>query len=145
LRAASLADLTDERATAALREQFIAVLGHDLRNPLSAIVNGTDALQRMELDLRASMLVGMMRRSAERMSHLIDDVMDFARGRLSGGFPLERSANAPVEAVLRQVVHELQVSTPDREGSPRTSQSRLPSTATAGGSGSSRPTCSPMR
>jgi sigma-B regulation protein RsbU (phosphoserine phosphatase) len=115
LRAASLADLTDERATAALREQFIAVLGHDLRNPLSAIVNGTDALQRMELDLRASMLVGMMRRSAERMSHLIDDVMDFARGRLSGGFPLERSANAPVEAVLRQVVHELQVATPGRE------------------------------
>jgi sigma-B regulation protein RsbU (phosphoserine phosphatase) len=42
LRAVAEASLLDERATAALREQFIAVLGHDLRNPLSAISGGAD-------------------------------------------------------------------------------------------------------
>ena len=45
--------LVDERAVAALREQFIAVLGHDLRNPLSGIMGGVQLLQRMQLNDRA--------------------------------------------------------------------------------------------
>ena len=38
------AELLEERSTALLREQFIAVLGHDLRNPLTAIVLGAQRL-----------------------------------------------------------------------------------------------------
>lgn len=43
---ASKAELLEETHSTELREQFIAVLGHDLRNPLAAIVAGIKLLQR---------------------------------------------------------------------------------------------------
>jgi sigma-B regulation protein RsbU (phosphoserine phosphatase) len=52
--------------------------------------------------------------SAARMGGLIDDVMDFARGRLGGGLTLQRVLDAPIEPLLRQVVGELQTSAPQR-------------------------------
>jgi sigma-B regulation protein RsbU (phosphoserine phosphatase) len=103
------ASLLDERETSALREQFIAVLGHDLRNPLSALITGSELLLRTPLNERATVLVEMMQRSATRMGGLIENVLDFARGRLSGGLTLERDAGEPIESVLRQVVSELQM------------------------------------
>jgi sigma-B regulation protein RsbU (phosphoserine phosphatase) len=52
--------------------------------------------------------------SVVRMAGLIDNVMDFARGRLGGGVTLTRDAAARVEPLLRHVVAELQVGAPDR-------------------------------
>ena len=103
------ASLLDERETSALREQFIAVLGHDLRNPLSALMTGSQLLLQTPLNERATKLVDMMKQSAMRMASLIDNVMDFARGRLGGGLTLERDAGEPIEPVLQQVVSELQM------------------------------------
>jgi phosphoserine phosphatase RsbU/P len=114
LRATAEASLLDERATSALREQFIAVLGHDLRNPLSAISGGAELLLRMQQDDRTRSIATLIQRSVARMAGLIDNVMDFARGRLGGGLALERTSDAPIEAMLRQVVDELQTSAPDR-------------------------------
>ena len=75
--------LTDERAGSQLREQFIAVLGHDLRNPLAAIAMGATALRTKAGDPAAVTAIAQrIERSAKRMSALIDDVLDFARGRL---------------------------------------------------------------
>ena len=48
------------------------------------------------------------------MAGLIDNVMDFARGRLEGGLTLERDAALPLEPVLQQTVAELQASIPNR-------------------------------
>jgi sigma-B regulation protein RsbU (phosphoserine phosphatase) len=48
------------------------------------------------------------------MSGLIDNVLDFARGRLGGGITLSRDANRPLEPVLRQVVDELSAAMPER-------------------------------
>jgi phosphoserine phosphatase RsbU/P len=114
LRATAEASLLDERATSALREQFIAVLGHDLRNPLSAISGGAELLLRMQQNDRTRSIATLIQRSVARMAGLIDNVMDFARGRLGGGLALERTSDAPIEAMLRQVVDELQTSAPDR-------------------------------
>jgi phosphoserine phosphatase RsbU/P len=100
--------------TTPLREQFIAVLGHDLRNPLAAISGGMNLLLKTSLDEKAKAIVDLVRGSATRMAALIDNVMDFARGRLGGGFPLERSAAGQLEPLVRQVVAELQTSAPDR-------------------------------
>lgn len=50
--AESEAALVDERHLADLREQFIAVLGHDLRNPLASIDAGANLLRRSQLDER---------------------------------------------------------------------------------------------
>jgi sigma-B regulation protein RsbU (phosphoserine phosphatase) len=82
--------LASERETSVFREQFIAVLGHDLRNPLSAIVSGVQVLIRSDLNARQLSVVDMMRSSASRMGELIENVMDFARARLGGGMAVER-------------------------------------------------------
>jgi signal transduction histidine kinase len=97
-----------------LREQFIAVLGHDLRNPLASIDGGATLLGRMPLDEQSHTILGMMRSSVARMSNLIDNVLDFARGRMGGGLALDR-ASVDLAPVLTQVVAELRTARPDRE------------------------------
>ena len=106
--------LLDEQKTSLLREQFIAVLGHDLRNPLAAISAGAELLARTPLTDKASRMVTIIRASANRMSRLIDDVMDFARGRLGSGLTLDRTSAEALDPVLRHVIAELQSSVPDR-------------------------------
>lgn len=105
--------LEAEQATAHLREQFIAVLGHDLRNPLASIVGATRLLRREELSEKASRVLDLVESSVDRMAGLIDDVMDFARGQLGSGIAVHRQV-APLEPVLRQVVSELEVDEPSR-------------------------------
>jgi sigma-B regulation protein RsbU (phosphoserine phosphatase) len=51
--------------------------------------------------------------SAARMQALIDNLIDLARGRLTGGLPLNRNA-LPLEPVLREVIDEHRASQPDR-------------------------------
>ncbi|XUM20870.1 sensor histidine kinase [Bradyrhizobium oligotrophicum S58] len=76
------ADLLDERRTAELREQFIGVLGHDLRNPLASIDAGMRVLLRNQDSARAPEIISMIQKSVMRMAGLVDNIMDFARGRL---------------------------------------------------------------
>jgi signal transduction histidine kinase len=111
--AASDARFRDERRRAELREQFIAVLGHDLRNPLAAIDAGTKMLLRTALDEKALTIVHLVQDSVARMSGLIDNVLDLARTRLGRGFTLKRDYE-PLEPVLRQVVSELRAVWPNR-------------------------------
>jgi signal transduction histidine kinase len=108
------AALLGERQTAELREQFIAVLAHDLRNPLASIEAGATLLSRQKLDEKAATIVGHMQTSAKRMAGLISDMLDFARGRLGGGFPLERNPNACLTLVLDNVIGELRDAWPNR-------------------------------
>src|SRR4029077_11053663 len=112
--ASSEATLMDERQTAELRDQSIAVLAHDLRNPLAAIAAGTRLLLKTPLDGKAAEIVGMMQSSVARMSGLIANVLDFARGGLGGGFAIDRNADAPLKPVLKQVVSELTTTNPGR-------------------------------
>jgi signal transduction histidine kinase len=107
--------LLDEREATELREQFIAVLGHDLRNPLQAVSAGTEMLLRMPLDPKPRSIVEHIRSCGYRMSQLVDDVMDFARGRLGGGIPLDLSDTPDLEAALLHVVAELRGSHPDQD------------------------------
>lgn len=112
--AAAKAILKDERETSQLREQFIAVLGHDLRNPLASIDAGARILLRRTRDETEIRVLQMMQTTVTRMSGLIDNVLDFARGRLGGGITLSRDANHPLEPVLQHVVDELRTTMPDR-------------------------------
>lgn len=112
--AASEATLLDERQSAELREQFIAVLGHDLRNPLASIDAGARMLLRTPLNDKAASIVTRVQSSVIRMSELIGNVLDFARGRLGGGLALNRNANEALEPMLKQVIAELRATMPDR-------------------------------
>ncbi|MES2441970.1 MAG: GAF domain-containing sensor histidine kinase [Pseudomonadota bacterium] len=110
----SEAALLGERQTAELRDQFIAVLGHDLRNPLAALAAGTHLLGKAPLDERSASIVRRMGESCRRMGDLIGDVLDFARGKLGGGLVLDRSDDVPLGEALDQVVAELRTVHPDR-------------------------------
>jgi sigma-B regulation protein RsbU (phosphoserine phosphatase) len=104
--------LKEERATAELREQFIAVLGHDLRNPLAALGAGTSMLARLPLDPKSAAIVPLMQASVTRMTALVENIMDFARSRLGSGIALNRAPD-DIEPLLRQVTAELRLLHPD--------------------------------
>jgi signal transduction histidine kinase len=106
--------LLDERQTASLREEFIAVLGHDLRNPLNAIGGGAQVLLRLPGDESAKRVAATIQRSVARMAGLIDNLMDFARGRLGGGFTLTRVVEPKLETTLEQTVSEMRITYPER-------------------------------
>jgi signal transduction histidine kinase len=116
VRARDLATLSDERARSELREQFIAILGHDLRNPLQAVLASSEMLQRKSdnADL-VKQLSGRIKANAKRMSALIGDVLDFARGRLGGGISIAVDQAGDITTGLEQVVKELQDGHPGRE------------------------------
>jgi sigma-B regulation protein RsbU (phosphoserine phosphatase) len=114
LQAATEAKLRDEQQTSELREQFIAVLGHDLRNPLAALSAGARILSRKPKDETETSVLHMMETTVHRMAGLIDNVLDFARGRLGGGITLSRDAKKPLEPVIQQIVSELRSAMPDR-------------------------------
>ena len=110
---ASQADLLDERKTAELREQFIGVLGHDLRNPLASVDAGMRFLLRNAGTDRTPEIVAGVQKSVMRMAGLVDNVLDFARGRLGGGLTIQRDAKQPLTPALAHVVSELQAVWPD--------------------------------
>jgi signal transduction histidine kinase len=112
----SEAALQDERRTALLREQFIAVLGHDLRNPLASIDAGIRLLDRSAaLDAKSKSIVGLIQQSVRRMGRLIDNVLDLARGTMGGGLALERDAEEPLTPTLEQVLAEMRAIWPGRD------------------------------
>jgi len=105
-------DLIQEQREGELREQFVAVLGHDLRNPLAAMSAATRLLAREPLTPTGTQVLTLMKGSLQRMSSLIDNVLDFARGRLGGGIGLTLEVDEPLEPLIRQVVDELRASVP---------------------------------
>jgi sigma-B regulation protein RsbU (phosphoserine phosphatase) len=107
--------LASERETSELREQFIAVLGHDLRNPLASISAGARILGREAKSDKEHQVIAMLETTVLRMAGLIDNVLDFARGRLGGGITLDRDDRKPLEPVLHQVIDELRLSSPGRQ------------------------------
>ena len=106
--------LQNERSTAELREQFIAVLGHDLRNPLASIIGGLRLLQKDQPPERRQHVITLLEGSVSRMASLIDNVLDFARGRLGAGIPLDLRTNVDIAPLIGQVVAELRTAAPER-------------------------------
>lgn len=104
-----------QQRTEALRfnEMFAAVLGHDLRNPLSAILSAAQLLELRSTDESVRRTAGRMLSSGRRMSRLIEDMLDLARARLAGGISINRQA-ADLGVVIQRVVQEQQTAFPDR-------------------------------
>jgi signal transduction histidine kinase len=111
----SEAALLDEQQTAELRELFIAVLGHDLRTPLSSVAAGAQALQKMQLGSQATTILERIKRSSDRMARLIENILDFARGRLGGGIPVVQHPDPQLPQALVHVIAELSAIHPERK------------------------------
>jgi PAS domain S-box-containing protein len=101
--------------TAHFREQFIGVLGHDLRTPLTAIAAGAGLILRhAELPSSVATTATRIASAADRMKRMIADVLDFAQTRLGGGLPVS-PRRADLGAILEQVADEVTAGHPGRE------------------------------
>lgn len=107
-------ELAEERKIAELRDQFIAILGHDLRNPLGAITSSAQIMLRMPLDERLNKLTRIIKNSSYRINGLIENMLDFARGKLGEGITLDRGIEYLRDPLL-QVITELQTSYSESE------------------------------
>ncbi|MCV9967817.1 PAS domain-containing sensor histidine kinase [Pararhizobium sp. BT-229] len=96
--------------TGLMREQFIAILGHDLRNPLASINSGMRILSKEPLTARGKQVVGLIEGSVARMGKLISDVLDLTRGRMGGGIPVVLAREETLRSELEQVVAEMEYS-----------------------------------
>lgn len=104
--------LRERTETLRLHEMFTAVLGHDLRGPLSAIMMAAQMLRaRPEESVRKT--GERLQHSARWMSRMIEDMLDLSRSRVGGGIVVKRE---PVDlgALVDAVVQERQAATPER-------------------------------
>jgi signal transduction histidine kinase len=116
-RAALVQALTEAetlaRRTAGFRDQVLGIVGHDLRNPLGAIVMSASLLQsRGGLAGWQQKTVGRVRSSAARMERIISDLLSYTRTRLGSGIPIEKRP-ADLGELARKVVDELVAYHPD--------------------------------
>lgn len=95
------------------REMFVAILGHDLRTPLGAVIMAsqfmldTDELREPHLTLTTRIA-----HSARRMNMMVGDLLDFTRGRLGSGVPIA-PADMDLATVARSAVDEMKVAEPE--------------------------------
>jgi PAS domain S-box-containing protein len=88
-------------------ELFVGVLGHDLRNPLSAISAAAQVLGARTSGERFTAPVGRIVRSAARMERMISQLLDFTRIRFGGGLPLSCEP-LDLGELSRAIIDELQ-------------------------------------
>jgi PAS domain S-box-containing protein len=117
LLAAEKAALAEKARVQEFQEGFIAILGHDLRNPLSAIDMGAAVLGQRAASLKdetTTRIVHRMRASTRRMSRMIEQILDLTRSRLAGGLQVQpRTMN--LFTTITAIVDELRTAHPSRE------------------------------
>lgn len=101
------------------KERFLAILGHDLRNPVGAIITSTsfmldNARQRGDLQQPYLSLTEGVLRSGRRMHQMVGDLLEFARVSFGQTIPIER-VPMDIEAVVCDVAAEVRASSPERE------------------------------
>ena len=106
-------ELYNRTETLRLNEMFSALLAHDLRNPLSAILGSARLLQRRSGDQQTHEAAARIIASGDRMGRLIEDMLDLARARLAGGLILKREPG-DFRALVERVIREHQTAAPDR-------------------------------
>src|SRR5688572_2080063 len=99
------------------RDQFLAILGHDLRNPLAGIMLSADSLRQSASsagpaapDAQAALRI---LNSAGRMERMVKDLLDLTRTRLGGGIPVT-PVSMNMDALVREVMGEFDASHPGR-------------------------------
>jgi two-component system sensor histidine kinase/response regulator len=112
--------LRERTETLRLNEMFTALLAHDLRNPLSAIVTSAHLIQRIAAEPLAKDTAARVISSGQRMSRLVEDMLDLARARVGSGIAVRREAGN-LSALIDPVVREHQAASPDRSIKTKTS------------------------
>ncbi len=101
------------RAEGVFREEILAMIAHDLRQPLNTLVLGSSMLADAKVPDEARARAGaQLGRAAARMNRMIEELMTFSRARARGPMPIESEA-VDLEVLLRDVVEELRVAHPE--------------------------------
>ena len=96
------------------KEMFLAILGHDLRTPLGAVLTSANfMLETQELKEPSLTLTSRIASSSTRMMHMVGALLDFTRSRLGGGIPVEREP-MNMGKVVHDVVEEICAAHPSR-------------------------------
>lgn len=105
----------EQRVLAELQSHLMAIVGHDLRSPLSAIVTAHSVLEAMlgESEREGKML-DIIKSSTDRAVRMIETLLDYSKARFGGGIPISLRSSSFHEPIA-QVRHEMQVAHPDRE------------------------------
>lgn len=121
----SARDITDHKYNAAtlktredearLREQFVAIMGHDLRNPLAAVDAALRLLLRDPQTERGLGVIKEAQKSVLRMSYLIDNILDLAEARLGQGISINLKNDCDLRGVIQETVDEVRLSNPGIE------------------------------
>lgn len=99
----SAAEAAADRRLLRFAETFVGVLGHDLRNPLSAItLSAQSILDRHPEDAATERYSQRILTSGRRMARMIDQILDLTRARLGGGI-----AVVPQPLDLGAVAHDV--------------------------------------
>lgn len=110
----SRADVIHERHLASMQDRFIAILAHDLRNPVSVLTSGFRMMERKGLPADIARIATLMKGSVQRMSLLIENLLDNARKRSGAGLIIDAKPSSDLVAILRQIVDELAAVSPDQ-------------------------------
>jgi signal transduction histidine kinase len=96
-----------------LRDRIMAIVGHDLRTPLNALMMGAGhLLERDDVPDVVTRIASRMLRSAERMRRIIDMILDFTRVRAGSVIPLQPT-QVRLEDVSREVIDEIAMAGPN--------------------------------
>ena len=88
------------------RELFLAVLSHDLRTPLGTVMMSAEMLVHDEsLNSRAATLAARIMKSGDRISRMVEDLLDFTRSRLGVRLPVTVS-RCELGQLMRQTIEE---------------------------------------
>ncbi|HEV2703453.1 MAG TPA: hybrid sensor histidine kinase/response regulator [Steroidobacteraceae bacterium] len=107
-------ELQERTETLRLNEMFTALLAHDLRNPLNAILTSAQLADRLVHEPIAREATARILSSGMRMSRLIEDMLDLARARVGGGIVIKRE-DGDLGALITPVVREHQAASPGRQ------------------------------
>lgn len=95
------------------RELFLSILGHDLRNPVSAISGLAELQLRGKTPERHAQFASQILVSTRRISHMIDDLLELARVRLGSGLTTH-PAPTYMRRICKSVVEEMRAAFPNR-------------------------------
>jgi signal transduction histidine kinase len=110
----SIASYADEVGRS--RDTFLAILGHDLRSPLSAVSMSGHYLSRVGLadGKHQGQAVARIQRAAAKMDAMVRDLLEYTRTRLGRGIPVVREA-CRIGAICEGALEEMKAGHPERE------------------------------
>ena len=96
-----------------VRDTFLAILGHDLRSPLSTMTMAGDYLTQPSVGTDVTLQIGMrVKRSAATMNAMVNDLLEYARSQLSGEMPIARR-HVDVKELCQAAINDVSSAHPD--------------------------------